>query len=116
MLGVSRYSKDYIDATKLRVKGDVAAYEQLVASAKSSGNGFDAAREAFESRFYNSMVLALENSFVHRLRTVEGKDGNPLNEVRVLCQSILEHGGVMPTRRSSSSRRSRSRSCSTASR
>ena len=32
---------------------------------------------------------------MHRLRTAEGKDGNPLNEVRVLCQSILETGNVM---------------------
>jgi hypothetical protein len=41
------------------------------------------------------MVLILDTYFTHRSRTTEGKDGNPLNEVRVLCNSILENKRVL---------------------
>jgi hypothetical protein len=33
--------------------------------------------------------------FLHRLRVIEGKDGNSLNEGRVLCNSILLNGGKL---------------------
>jgi hypothetical protein len=36
------------------------------------------------------MVLVLEAPIVNRLRGNERKDGNPLNEVRMLAASILE--------------------------
>jgi len=37
----------------------------------------------------------LDGYFVHRARMMEGKDGNVLNEFRMICTSILENGGVM---------------------
>ncbi len=36
------------------------------------------------------MILALGHYFVHRGRHTEGKDGNPLTEVRMLCDAIME--------------------------
>jgi hypothetical protein len=39
--------------------------------------------------------LVLDSFFVHRSRTTEQKDGNPLNEVRMFCDSILQNRGVM---------------------
>ena len=54
-----------------------------------------AAAESFESVFFNNMVLVLDSYFTHRMRGIEGKNGNPLNEVRVLCNSMLENNDTM---------------------
>ena len=43
----------------------------------------------------NNLTLALDRYFVHRIRMVTGKDGNPLNEVELVVESLLDHGGVL---------------------
>lgn len=91
MLGVRTYSKEYIDQCKAKVASDVGAYRQVASAASSQTD----AVAQFEPAFFNNMVLVLDSLFVHRLRTVEGKDGNALNEVRVICESIQENGGVL---------------------
>jgi hypothetical protein len=83
MLGMRNYPQDYIDATRRRIDTDLTAYRTITSS------------DGFETVFFNNMVLVLEASFVHRLRVVEGKDGNPLNEVRVLAGSLLDNAGVL---------------------
>jgi len=90
MLGVRKYTPNYVSVCRARVEGDLSAYRKV--AAKASGNGV---LEAFEATFFNNMVLVLDHFFVHRLRTVEGKDGNALNEVRVLSDSLMENNGVM---------------------
>jgi hypothetical protein len=62
---------------------------------KAEDPKMSAAFESFEPVFFNNMVLILDTYFTHRSRTTEGKDGNPLNEVRVLCNSILENKSVL---------------------
>jgi hypothetical protein len=86
MLGMTNYSKDYIDQCRARVDADLKAY------AKQAGKN---PSKEFENRFFNNQVLLLDHMFVHRLMAIEGKDGNPLNEVRVLCNSLLFNRGKL---------------------
>jgi hypothetical protein len=86
MLGMKKYPPDYIEACRARVEGNLRAYRVHVSEGVS---------EEFESRYFNDQVLLLDHMFVHRLTTLEGKDGNPLNEVRILCNSLLLNGGKL---------------------
>ncbi len=94
MLGVKNYTRKYINDCRSRVDSELAAYKKLVAAAKSNPASVKAL-EAFEATFFNNMVLMLDYFFVHRLRMIDGKDGNPLNEVRILCNSILHNNNIM---------------------
>jgi hypothetical protein len=63
----------------------------------------DAAPQAMADQFgsdfgatvFNNMVIVLDHYFCHRGRGLEGKDGTALNDVRVVCKSLMEHDGVM---------------------
>lgn len=86
MLGMKTYSQGYIDACRARVDAGVRAYRKQAGKSPSG---------EFEHRFFNDQVLLLDYMFVHRLTGIEGKDGNPLNEVRVLCNSIRLNKGKL---------------------
>ena len=86
MLGMKTYSQDYIDACRARVEANLRAYRKQVGKAPA---------KEFEDRFFKDQVLLLDYMFVHRLSGIEGRDGNPLNEVRVLCNSILLNQGKL---------------------
>jgi len=86
MLGMKKYSKHYIAACRARVDADLRSYRKQVGKTPPKD---------FEVRFFNDQVLLLDYMFVHRLPGIEGKDGNPLNEVRVLCNSLLLNKGKL---------------------
>jgi hypothetical protein len=81
MLGMSSYPQAYIDDCKARVESQLATYRK---SAPKNGD--------LDAAFFNNLVIVLDSFFMHRLRGKEGKDGNPLNEVRVLVGSMMANG------------------------
>jgi len=83
MLGRANYPVAYIKAVNTRVDRVLKAFDK----AKPA--------EPFASEALLDVIVGLEMAFVHRLRGQEGKDGNPLNEVRMLATSLLENEGVM---------------------
>jgi hypothetical protein len=89
LLGVSSYSQAYVDSVRASVAGQLAAYKAMAKTAKAGTVA------KFEPLFTANLVLALDAAFVHRLRGKEGKDGNPLNEVRLLSASLLTNDGVL---------------------
>ncbi len=99
MLCMTNYGREYIDSCRSKVDAQVSSYRALAAAGAhlrgSSRAQFDAALQAFEPVYFNNLVLVLENYFVHRSRTLEKKDGNPLNEVRLLCTSMMSNDGKL---------------------
>lgn len=86
MLGRKDYTRAELDGAKAALAEQLAAYDKLTG---------DANLAAFEPLFFNNMVLVLDRYFVHRLRVVTGKDGNPLNEVELIADSLMNNGGVL---------------------
>lgn len=99
MLGISKYSQAYVDDCRVKIDLQISIYEDLVTLARDSISTseapLDSAIEAFEVMFFNNMVLVLDHYFCHRLRALEKKDGNPLNETRVLCNSLMTNSSTM---------------------
>ena len=78
MQSVKKYSREYINECKRKIKADADEFQKIKAATPS-----------FENIYFRNLILVLEQMFVHRMRGEEGKDGNPLNEVRILSNSIL---------------------------
>ena len=94
MLCVNSYKQDYIDKCRSRMEAQLAAYEDLVTAARvKTGSG--KAVDAFAPLFFGNLVVVLDGFFVHRARALEKKDGNPLNEVRMICNSLSQNDGVL---------------------
>jgi hypothetical protein len=47
------------------------------------------------SAAWNQLVVALDRWFAIRNPKAEGRDGNPINEVRTIAESVTEHGSVL---------------------
>ncbi|MGI8803987.1 MAG: hypothetical protein ACR2KV_17800 [Solirubrobacteraceae bacterium] len=90
MLGRKSYTQEVLDHGRSAVDAQLAAYKRLAAASSDAS-----AREEFDGQFFNNMTLVLDRYFVHRLRVTTGKDGNPLNEVELICESLMNNDAVL---------------------
>jgi hypothetical protein len=99
MLSVNSYPRAYVDGCRAKIEGQIETYRDVVAAAAKvgakDGATLDAVLAAFEPRFCNHMVMVVDDYFLHRSRNLELKDGNPLNEVRVICNSLRDNHDTM---------------------
>ena len=97
MLGRKTYTREEFDQCKATIDQQLAAYKTLVKAVggATADKKVSAALTAFEVRFFNNMIVVLDRFFVHRIRPVTGKDGNPLNEVELLVESLMNNNGVL---------------------
>ena len=97
MFGRKNYTRDEFDHGKAAMKEQLAAYKKLVAEIAIGANNKEllSALRTFEGLFFNNLILVLDRFYVHRLHMVTGKDGNPLNEVEMICDSLLNNKGIL---------------------
>ena len=97
MLGRKDYTREELDHARDAIGRQLDAYKQLAdaVAAAPDDEKLVAALDAFEPLFFSNLTLALDRYFVHRLRVVTGKDGNPLNEVELLADSLMNNNGVL---------------------
>jgi hypothetical protein len=89
MSNVSFYTPTYIAACRQRFADQLQAYLSMVEGSSAPNVG------EFERKYCRALLLALDNCFATRSRSMEGRDGNPLNEVRILCKSIIINRGKL---------------------
>jgi hypothetical protein len=99
MLSMSAYPQQYIDEARARIAEQMSAFAVLAREVRGAsgtrGGGARTALDALEPEYFANLVIALDSHFVHRSRGQERRDGNAMNEVRVLVSSIQLHDGVM---------------------
>jgi len=96
MLGRKDYTQKELDDAKMAVHTQLAAYGRLADAIDATGDPkARAALEELEPVLFNNMTLVLDRYFVHRLRMTTGKDGNPINEVELLSDSLMNNGGEL---------------------
>jgi hypothetical protein len=97
MLGRKDYTREEFDTARTAIAAQLAAYEGLLGDhvEATAGEEAQAARREFDALFFNNMTFVLDRYFVYRLRMTAGSDGNPLNEVEMICDSLMYNGGIL---------------------
>lgn len=90
MLSCKSYPTDHVDRARHSFGRDLTRWREAAAEAPD-------ALADLEVAYFGNLLVALDAWFVHRMRGQEGKDGNPLNEVRLVVESIVDHDGTFTT-------------------
>lgn len=93
MPGHESYTADDVNSARFALTEQLAAYATLVA--ETTGDTAQAALNDFEPPFFNNLVLVLDRFFVHRVRAATGTDSNPLNEVEMIADSLMNNHAVL---------------------
>jgi hypothetical protein len=79
MFGRKNYTPEELDHATEAIGQQLAAYKRLAQALEATSDpAARSALEAFGRCSATNMTLALDRYFVHHLRMVTGKDGNPL--------------------------------------
>lgn len=96
MLGRKDYRREEVAGAQAVVQRQLAAYRKLANAVDEAADPkATAALEDLEPLLFNNMALALDRYFVHRLRMTTGKDGNPINELELVSDSLMNNDGVL---------------------
>ena len=91
MLCTNAYPRDYVDECRARATTQVDAWRALSSAATGPAKK---ALAPLENEYFGNLVIMLDVYFTHRSRTAEGKDGNPVNEVRILANCLIANDGI----------------------
>ena len=93
MLGRNSFTSEEVDRATAVLHRQLQTWRALQKAVAATGDAkAEQARRAFEPVFCDNLLLALDRPFVHRIRKVTGKDGNPLNEVELLSECLMRDG------------------------
>jgi hypothetical protein len=96
MLGRKDYTQAEYDQARAVVAEQIASFKELAGLVGNGGGDTKAssALDEFEAVYFNNMAIVLDRYFVHRIRMVAGKDGNPINELELIVDSLMNHAGT----------------------
>ena len=98
MLGRKDFTPEELSNAQSAIANELSAYKKLAKAVEQTADpGATAALEELEPLLFNNLALTLDRFFVHRIRMVTGKDGNPVNELELLSDSLINNGGELRT-------------------
>jgi hypothetical protein len=99
MLGRKDYTAEELDHAARAITRQLSAYKKLVRALDDADSGPEvaAASEAFESLFFNNMRWCSTATSCPGFARSPGKDGNPLNEVELIADSLINNAGKFRT-------------------